>query len=91
VTSTKRQFTPTHFSHQQALAEAVFILNTYYDNDSAKGYDGALLDANSKGPDGLEIVLGSWQKRLKQKSGSNMQTRFLPVFMSHLTRKPINR
>lgn len=48
---------PRSLSYQEALAEAVFILNRYYDNDEAQDYDGALLDVVEKSIEGLEMVL----------------------------------
>lgn len=56
---------PRTLSFQEALAEAVFILNRYYDNDKAEEYDGALLDAVSKSKEGIEMVLAEITEALK--------------------------
>lgn len=56
---------PRSLSYQDALAEAVFILNRYYDNDAAQDYDGALLDAVGKSMEGLEMVLAQLAEAVK--------------------------
>jgi len=48
---------PRTLSYQEALAEAVFILNRYYGNDEAQDYDGIVADAVGKSMEGLEMVL----------------------------------
>jgi len=56
---------PRTLSYQEALAEAVFILDRYYDNDEAREYDGALLDAVGKNKEGIEMVLAQMTEALK--------------------------
>ena len=44
-------------SEQEALAEAIFLLEGHYQNEEAKGYDKALLDAVGTDIEGFELVL----------------------------------
>lgn len=53
------------FSDEKALSEAIFLLSQSYENEDARGYDGALLDATGKGIEGLEIVLTKMAESIK--------------------------
>jgi len=48
---------PLCLSGRQALAEAVFLLDTRYQNEDAWGYEGAILDAIGTNDSGIELVL----------------------------------
>ena len=48
---------PRHLSDRQALYEAVFLLERYYQNEDVKGYDGALIEAIGRDTENLELVL----------------------------------
>jgi hypothetical protein len=44
-------------SYEEAMSEAVFILERYYQGGYTSGYDGALLDGASTALEGIEFVL----------------------------------
>jgi len=48
---------PRYLSGQEALTEAVYLLESYYQNEGARGYDGALFDAVSTNIEGFELLL----------------------------------
>lgn len=52
-------------SDEKALSEAILLLNQSYENEDARGYDGALLDATGKGLGGLEMVLTKMAESIK--------------------------
>lgn len=56
---------PRDLTDQDALAEAIFLLEEYYQNEDAKGYDKALLDAVLTDVNGFELVLFSLADAIK--------------------------
>jgi hypothetical protein len=54
-----------YLSYRQALSEAVFLLERYYQNEGAKGYDGAMIDATRGGIECLEMVLSRLVESIK--------------------------
>jgi hypothetical protein len=57
---------PRNLSGEEALSEAIHILNKYYEGVNTWGYDGALLDATSANLEGLELVLFRLAESLKE-------------------------
>jgi hypothetical protein len=53
-------------SKPEALSEAVFLLQSYYQGGYTEGYDGALLDAMDGNLEGLELVLSRIGESLKE-------------------------
>jgi hypothetical protein len=56
---------PRHLSDRQALYEAVFLLERYYQNEDVKGYDGALIDAIGRDTENIELVLSRLTEFIK--------------------------
>jgi hypothetical protein len=56
---------PRHLSDRQALSEAVFLLEKYYQNEGVKGYDGAMLDAVGGDMGCIEMVLSRLVESMK--------------------------
>ena len=56
---------PRHLSGQEALTEAVSLLEKYYQGIDSKGYDGALLDAAGNDQEGLGYVLSQLAESIK--------------------------
>ena len=56
---------PRHLSDQEALTEAVSLLEKYYQSIDIGGYDGALLDAAGNNLEGLEYVLSQLAESIK--------------------------
>jgi hypothetical protein len=56
---------PRHLSDQEALAEAVSLLEKYYQGFNSRGYDGALLDAGGNHQEGLGYVLSQLAESIK--------------------------
>jgi hypothetical protein len=56
---------PRHLSDRQALYEAVFLLERYYQNEDVKGYDGALIDAIGRDTENIELVLSRLTESIK--------------------------
>lgn len=56
---------PIQLSDQEALAEAIFLLERYYPSQYTKGYEEALMDANGHGQAGLELVLTQLAESIK--------------------------
>ncbi|MFC1895234.1 hypothetical protein ACFL0Q_01020, partial [Thermodesulfobacteriota bacterium] len=58
---------PRHFSDQEALAEAIFLLNKYYQyqNEYITGYEAALIDFKGSGREGLEVVLSQLTESIR--------------------------
>ena len=56
---------PCHLSDREALSEAVFLLERYYQNENVKGYDGALIDAIGRDTENLELVLSRLTEFIK--------------------------
>ena len=56
---------PRYMSDQKALAEAVFLLEMYYQNDDVKGYDGALVEALGRDTGNLELILSRLTEIIK--------------------------
>ena len=54
-----------HLSNQEALTEAVSLLEKYYQGIDSMGYDGALLDARGNDQEGLEYVLSQLAESIK--------------------------
>jgi hypothetical protein len=54
-----------HLSNQEALTEAVSLLEKYYQGIDSRGYDGALLDARGNDQEGLEYVLSQLAESIK--------------------------
>jgi len=66
---------------EQALSEAILLLDSTYENEEAKGYDGALLDATGKGIEGLEMVL----TRLLESIKTAERTKYIKwIFADHV-------
>jgi len=57
---------PRHLSKTEALAEAVFLLQRYYQGGYTEGYDGALWDAMSRSLEGLELALSRLGESVKE-------------------------
>ena len=57
---------PRRLSKLEALTEAVFLLQRYYQGGYTEGYDGALLDAMDGNLEGLELVLSRVGESLKE-------------------------
>ena len=51
--------------HQEALAEAVYLLKRGYPGDNNDGYDQALFDSTNYGMEGIETVLSSLAELIK--------------------------
>jgi hypothetical protein len=49
----------------QSLAEAVFLLDNYYQGANSNGYDAALIDALANGRQGLELVICQLAESIK--------------------------
>ena len=56
---------PRQLSDQEALIEAVSLLEKYYQGIDSMGYDGALLDARGNDQEGLEYVLSQLAESIK--------------------------
>ena len=56
---------PRHLSDQEALTEAVSLLEKYYQSIQIRGYAGALLDAAGNNLEGLEYVLSQLEESIK--------------------------
>ena len=56
---------PRHLSDQEALTEAISLLEKYYQSIDIGGYDGALLDASGNNLEGLEYILSQLQESIK--------------------------
>jgi hypothetical protein len=56
---------PRHLSDQEALAEAVSLLENYYQGINSSGYDDALLDAAGNDQEGLGYVLSQLAESIK--------------------------
>lgn len=56
---------PIHLSGPSATAEAVYLLENYYQNEGSKGYDGALFDAVGTNIQGFELVLARLAESIK--------------------------
>ena len=56
---------PRHLSGQEALTEAVSLLEKYYQGIYSKGYDEALLDAAGNDQEGLRYVLSQLAESIK--------------------------
>ena len=56
---------PRHLSDQEALAEAVSLLEKHYQGIDSRGYDGALLDATVNDQEGLQCVLSQLAESIK--------------------------
>jgi hypothetical protein len=56
---------PIHLSEPAATAEAVYLLENYYQNEGSKGYDGALFDAVGTNIQGFELVLARLAESIK--------------------------
>ena len=56
---------PRHLSDQEALTEAVSLLEKYYQGIDSCGYDGALLDAAGNDQEGLGYVLSQLAESIK--------------------------
>jgi hypothetical protein len=56
---------PRYLSDQESLTEAVYLLESYYQNEGARGYDGALLDAVSTNIEGFELLLSRLTDSIK--------------------------
>ena len=56
---------PRYLSGQEALTEAVCLLESYYQNEGARGYDGALFDAVSTNIEGFELLLSRLTESIK--------------------------
>jgi hypothetical protein len=56
---------PRHLSDREALSEAVFLLERYYQNEDVKGYDVALIDAIGRDTENLELVLSRLTEFIK--------------------------
>ena len=56
---------PRHLSDQEALAEAVSLLENYYQGINSRGYDDALLDATGNDQEGLGYVLSQLAESIK--------------------------
>lgn len=54
-----------YLSYQEALAEAILLLQRYYPNEYKEGYTTALIDASSGGREGLELVLSELTESVK--------------------------
>jgi hypothetical protein len=54
-----------HLSDQEALVEAVSLLENYYQGIDSSGYDGALLDATGNDQEGLGYVLSQLGESIK--------------------------
>ena len=54
-----------HLSDQEALAEAVSLLENYYQGIDSRGYDGALLDATGNDQESLGYVLSQLAESIK--------------------------
>jgi hypothetical protein len=57
---------PRCLSHEEALSEAIFILERHYQGGYTSGYDQALLDAASTGLEGVEFVLSRLAASVKE-------------------------
>jgi hypothetical protein len=56
---------PRHLSDQEALAEAVSLLENYYQGIDSRGYDDALLDATGNDQEGILYVLSQMADSIK--------------------------
>ena len=56
---------PRHLSERQALSEAVFLLERYYENEDVKGYDGALINTIGRDTENLDLVLSRLTEFIK--------------------------
>ena len=56
---------PRHLSDQEALAEAVSLLENHYQGINSRGYDDALLDAGGNDQEGLLYVLSQLAETIK--------------------------
>jgi hypothetical protein len=56
---------PRHLSEQEALAEAVSLLENYYQGIDSRGYDDALLDATGNDQEGILYVLSQMADSIK--------------------------
>ena len=56
---------PRHLSDQEALAEAVSLLENHYQGINSRGYDDALLDAGGNGQEGLLYILSQLAETIK--------------------------
>ena len=56
---------PQLLSGHKAFAEAAYLLESYYLNEEATGYDGALLDAVGTNMEGFELVLSRLSESIK--------------------------
>ena len=56
---------PRRLSEEEALTEAVSLLEKYYRGIYTKGYDGALLDAASNNIESMEYVLSTLKESMK--------------------------
>ena len=56
---------PIHLSDSAATAEAVYLLENYYQNEGSKGYDGALFDAVGTNIQSFELVLARLAESIK--------------------------
>ena len=54
-----------HLSDPTAVAEAVYLLENYYQNEGSKGYDGALFDAVGTNTEGFELILTRLAESIK--------------------------
>jgi len=65
-------------TYDQALSEAILLLNQSYENEDARGYDGTLLDATGKGLGGLEMVLTKMAESIKAAERAKYIQWYLP-------------
>jgi len=56
---------PRHFSDQEALGDAIFLLDKYYQSEHIKGYEAALIDFKGGGREGFELVLSQLTESIK--------------------------
>jgi len=56
---------PMQLSDQEALAEAIFLLERYYPRENTEGYEEALIEANAHGQAGLEFVMTQLAESIK--------------------------
>ena len=57
---------PRHLSDQEALTEAVSLLEKHYQSIHTRGYDGALLDVSGSKLEGLDPVLSRLAESIKE-------------------------
>jgi hypothetical protein len=75
---------PRYLSDQQALSEAVSMLEKHYHGTHVKGYDGALLDAAGNSGEGTELVLSILAEAIKAVQRKKYVESVFALYLDHL-------